>query len=165
VSFTYNSGPAVGAQITNWAFAGGPASVAANFLQVSGGATSVDVAGLASISVASFSVTRRTAVAAVDSAAGALTGSLFTVHLTGISAALGTDGATLTITGGALDLYSYKTLTAGYLLATGSDFSLSAVLGPVAITTTGVSFTSNSGPAAPAAQITNWAFAGGPASV
>src|SRR5262249_50594344 len=151
--------------ITNWAFAGGPASVAANFLQVRGGATSVSVTDLASISVATFSVTRQSGVTATDSAGGALSGSLFTVHLTGISAALGTDGATLTVSGGSLDSYSYKTLSAGYLLAQGSGLSLSAVLGPVSISTSGVSFTYNCPYTTLFRSITNWAFAGGPASV
>jgi hypothetical protein len=70
VEFTYNSGPAVGAQITDWAFAGGPASVPASFLQVSGGATSVEVAGLGSRSVDTVGVTRRSAGAAGDGGKG-----------------------------------------------------------------------------------------------
>src|SRR5919197_294845 len=162
VSFQYNSGPA-GDAITNWAFAGGPSSLPADYVHVSGGSTSVTVTGLGSLSVSTFAVTRQTGVAATAATSGAVTGTLFSVSVTGVTVHLGADGAQLDITGGSLDLYSFKTATLSWLATTGSGFGLTAVFGPVSISTSGVSFQYNSGPAGDA--ITNWAFAGGPASL
>src|SRR2546428_313745 len=136
VAFQYNSGPA-GDAITNWAFAGGPSSLAGDSVHVSGGSTSVTVTGLGSLSVATFAVTRQTGVSATAATSGAVTGSLFTVSVTGVTVHLGTDGAQLDVTGGSLDLYSFKTGSAAWLAATGSGFGLTAVLGPVSITTSG----------------------------
>src|SRR4029077_17767293 len=53
----------------------------------------------------------------------------------------------------------FVTASASYLYAAGTGFSLSATLGPVAATTTGVSFTYNP------SSLTDWSFAGGPAAV
>src|SRR5919197_1797778 len=116
-----------------------------------------------SLSVSTFAVTRQTGVAATAATSGAVTGSLFSVSVTGVTVHLGTDGAQLDISGGSLDLYSFKTATLSWLATQGSGFGLTAVLGPVSITTSGVSFQYNSGPAGDA--ITNWAFAGGPSSL
>src|SRR5205085_926079 len=125
--------------------------------------TTVSVTGLGSLAVSTFAVTRQTGVAATAAISGAVTGSLFSVSVTGVTVHLGTDGAQLDITGGSLDLYSFKTATLAWLAAQGSGFGLTAVLGPVSISTSGVAFQYNSGPAGDA--ITNWAFAGGPSSL
>src|SRR5207237_1128814 len=100
--------------------------------------TSVTVTGLGSLSVATFAVTRQTGVAATAASSGAVTGSRFTVSVTGVTVHLGTDGAQLDISGGSLDLYSFKTATLAWLATTGSGFGLTAVLGPVSISTSGV---------------------------
>src|ERR671930_104055 len=88
-----------------------------------------------SLSVATFAVTRQSGVAATAATSGAVTGTLFAVSVTGVTVHLGTDGAQLDITGGSLDLYSFKKATLAWLAATGSGFGLTAVFGPVSIST------------------------------
>src|SRR5581483_285502 len=117
VSFLYNSGSPAAA-VTDWSFTGlpafaAPATVAAGLVRVSGGQTTFTVAGLGSLSVDTFQVTSQQGVAAtvVDSAVApattsSVTGSLFTVALTNVSVDLGSGGASLTVSGGNLDLAS-----------------------------------------------------------
>src|SRR5207244_381516 len=144
VAFQYNSGPA-GDAISDWSFAGGPASLPADYVHVSGGSTSVTVTGLGSLSVSTFAVTRQTGVSATAATSGAVTGSLFSVSVTGVTGHLGTEGAQLDNRGGSPVLYSFTTATVAWLAMTGSGFGLTGVLGPVSISTSGVSFQSNRG--------------------
>ena len=81
-------------------------------------------------------------------------GDLFSLTLTGITAHLGGGAATLDLTGGQFDLRSFVTASANYLYAAGSSLSLSAALGPVTATTTGVSFLYNP------STVTDWTYAG-----
>src|SRR5262249_33253219 len=83
VSFLYN--PSTRA---NWAFANGPASVATQITRVSGGATTVTVTGLGSLSVATFDLKRQLNVNGGD---------LFALHLTDITLELGGNNAQLTV--------------------------------------------------------------------
>src|SRR5260370_160744 len=153
VDFFYNPSTA-----TNWAFAGGPASVSAQTFQVSGGVSSLTLGDLGSVSVTSFTIRRQLAVNS-GVAAGLGTGDLFTVHLTGISLQAGGSSASLLLTGGTLDAYSFTTATLNYLYVAGTSLHLVATLGPVTADVSGVNFFYNPSTA------TNWAFAGGPSSV
>src|SRR4029077_13623673 len=58
-----------------------------------------------------------------------------------------------------LTVDSFVTAPQSYLYAAGTGFSLAATLGPVSASTSGVSCTYNP------SSLTDWSFAGGPASV
>src|SRR5581483_3620049 len=166
-----NSGSPAAA-VTDWSFTGlpafaAPATVAAGLVRVSGGQTTFTVAGLGSLSVDTFQVTSQQGVAAtvVDSAVApattsSVTGSLFTIALTDVSVDLGSGGASLTVSGGNLDLASLSvSASVSYLAAAGDSFQITdAKLGPVGFSSTGVSFLYNSG--SPAAAVTDWSFTG-----
>ena len=158
VSFLYNP-----STVTDWSFAGITGAVDAQTFRVSGGATSLTVTGLGSVGVATFSIVRQDNVSATAATSGTVTGTLFTVSVTGATLHLGTGGAQIDVTGGNLDLLSFTTASASWFATTGSNFSLSVVIGPVSLFSSNVAFRYNSGPAGDA--ITNWTFAGGPASL
>src|SRR5260370_11364303 len=126
--------------------------------QVNGGVSSLTVGGVGSVSVTSFTIRRQLAVNS-GVAAGLGTGDLFTVHLAGISLQAGGSNASLLLTGGTLDVYSFTTATLNYLYVAGTSLHLVATLGPVTADIAGVSFFYNPSTA------TNWAFAVCPASV
>ena len=158
VSFLYNP-----STVTDWSFAGVIGAVDAQTFRVSGGATGLTVTGLGSVGVATFSIVRQDNVSATAATSGTVTGTLFTVSVTGATLHLGTGGAQIDVTGGSLDLLSFTTASASWFATTGSNFSLSVAIGPVSLAGSSVAFQYNSGPAGDA--ITNWTFAGGPASL
>ena len=127
----------------------GGTQVAQSF-DVSGGATGLGVAGLGSVSVTGFSIGRQLQITGSGSTG---VGDLFWLTLTGITAHLGGGGATLDLSGDGLDVRSFVTAPASYLYAGGSSLSLSAALGPVGASTTGVSFLYNP------STVTDWSFA------
>src|SRR5258708_40254929 len=98
---------------------------------------------------------------ALDSgvAAGLGTGDLFTVPLAGIWLQAGGSSASLLLTGGTLDAYSFTTATLNYLYVAGTSLHLVATLGPVTADVSDVDFFYNPSTAS------NWAFAGGPSRV
>ena len=140
--------------MTDWSFAGGPASVTAQTFSVSGGSTSFSVSGLGSVGVDSFSIGRQLNLSGPGGS-----GDLFSLTLTGITLHLGDSTATLNVTGGTLTVYSFVTSSASDLYAAGSGLHLDATLGPVSASIDGVSFLYNP------TTVTDWSFAGGPASV
>ena len=89
---------------------------------------------------------------------GPTAGDLFSLSLTGMTLHAGGSGATLNLSSGDLTVYSFVG-TANDVYAAGSNLSLSATLGPVSGSATGVSFLYNP------SVVTDWSFAGGPASV
>ncbi|HEX3806145.1 MAG TPA: hypothetical protein VHV52_05115, partial [Gaiellaceae bacterium] len=106
-TFLYNtkSGPST-TQILSWSFARGPPSVPSqDYFDVHGGATSLTVSGLGSISVASFDIAATKGVTVAGGAPAA--GDLFTFTLTTFSVQLGSGSASLTVGGASLSLYDF----------------------------------------------------------
>src|SRR5437660_415043 len=149
-SFTYNP-----SAVTDWAFAGITGAQETAYLNVHGGDTNLGVAGLGSIHVTSFDITKKT-VALSDSNVPPAAGSLFTFTLNGFQVELGSGAASLTVGGSSLTVAEFVQ-TGGAttdLYAAGSGLSVTITLGPVTGSVTGGSFTYN-----PSA-VTDWAFAG-----
>ena len=87
--------------------------------------------------VTSYSIGRQLGVSG-----GPTAGDLFSLTLTGMTLQAGGSGATLTLSSGDLTVYSFVG-TADDVYAAGSNLSLSATLGPVSGSATGVSFLYN----------------------
>ena len=81
-------------------------------------------------------------------------GSLFSLTLTGISLDAGGNGASLTITGGSLAVYSFTTTATAALYVKGSNFNVTGTAGPVHLSLSNVNFLVN-GPVA------DWTFVTG----
>src|SRR5260370_1447827 len=82
---------------------------------------------LGSVSVSSFTIRRQLALNS-GVAAGLGTGDLFTVHLAGVSLQAGCPNASLLLTGGTLDAYSFTTATLNYLYVAGKRLAFDAPL-------------------------------------
>src|SRR5258708_5898954 len=76
------------------------------------------------------------------------------MSLTDISVQAGTDGASLLLTGGSVDVRSFKSATSSVALVRASNLNLSATLGPVSFSAANVNLYSNS------SAVTDWSFAG-----
>ena len=95
------------------------------------------MSGLGFVTVTGFSIGRQLGATGPGG-----TGDLFSLTLTGITLHAGGGSATLDVTGGPLTVYSWVGAE-NDVYAAGSNLSLSATLGPVTGSTTGVSFLTN----------------------
>src|SRR5581483_10209816 len=118
----------------------------------------------AQVTVGSFSFSRSAASTTAADGTTALNGTLFAVTLNGLTLHVGVSGAQLDITAGSLAAYSFQVGASNYLYVTGQGFGLQAAIGPLAASAANVGFLYTAGPAAPAAQLRNWAFATGGAA-
>ena len=112
MSFLYNP-----STVTDWSFAGGPARVDAQTFRVSGG-DEPHRHRARLVGVATFSIVRQDNVSATAATSGTVTGTLFTVSVTGATLHLGTGGAQIDVTGGNLDLLSFTTASASWFATT-----------------------------------------------
>ena len=154
--FSYNTDP--GSQpITDWSFATGPASIAAASFDVtvSGGIT-IAVAPFVSATAATFDLSRQTGVTGSGTSG---TGTLVTVGLTGLSLDASAAGASLTIGGGASDMWVFMVGSSTWSAITGSGFSVSLSAGPLTAAASGASFAYNTQSDQLVPPITDWSFA------
>src|SRR5262249_1648465 len=132
-----------------------PASVPAQSFKVHGASASASVGDAFSVGATSFDIARQLGF---DTQTSLGTGDLFTVTLSGITAHAGGDNAQIDLGGDGLNIYSFTKSGFSAVFVSGTGLTLTATLGPVSATAT-VRFTYNP------STVTDWSFAGGPASV
>ncbi|HEV8461410.1 MAG TPA: hypothetical protein VGQ38_11945, partial [Gaiellaceae bacterium] len=153
VSFKLNTHSAGAPTLTDWSTYGGPTFSSADDFELSAtGGTTVTLTGVAHVSVGGFSLVRKTGV----TGPGGASGTVFVLHLTGVTVDAGTTDLTLTLSNGSLDVYGFSTGSDRYLATTGSGFTVSAIAGPVHIGAGGAGFTLSS---APGTAPIDWSFA------
>jgi hypothetical protein len=161
-SFDYNSGSSA-TPITNWTFAQGPSSIEAGLFHLAATAgVTMGLTGFASASVATFDLTRQTGVTGPGTTG---VGTLLTLSLTGVTFDAGSAGASLTLTGGGLDLYAFAVGASSWTAMSGTGFDIALTAGSLTATADDAAFEFNTQSDPLDDPITNWNFARGPPSL
>ena len=163
VNFAFNTHSNGAADLADWSsVVTGLSFASGSYFELdSTGTTHVTLPGVASATVAGFTLVRQAGVVGPTG-----TGTVFKLTLSGTHVDAGASGLTLTLGGGTLDVYGFAVGTASWLALDGSGFTPNIQIGPLTISAGSVGFTLNteSGTATP---ITDWSFdsLGGPSLV